>query len=299
MLPGRYQAGTCCAFSNAYTLSACMTSTLTGCCCLLQEEIEKYRGENVTADSERHRELSELEERLSETQEQAAWYQHKHQAAVKRVDQLKVHSHTKAQTHAQTRTRTHSHTTSAAQSTKLLSSMLTMSRYTHTQLQHHRHQAAVKHVDHIKVHSPAQTHTQTQSHTAPAPQAPSCCLACQPAQGTFTYTDTYTYTDTLTHIQRNIHRHIHIHTHAHISSAHCHSMTVTGMCHLVKQVMSNMFEQAGCSAPAASPHTLPQYDSDGHVPLSTAGLEQHAAAGRLQCTSCFTTHPRGVTVLGT
>ncbi|DBA84656.1 TPA: outer dynein arm assembly [Trebouxia sp. C0004] len=55
----------------------------------IKEEIEKYRGENVTADSERHRELSQLEERLSETQEQAAWYQHKHQAAVKRVDQLK------------------------------------------------------------------------------------------------------------------------------------------------------------------------------------------------------------------
>ena len=48
----------------------------------------------MTADSERHRELSQLEERLSETQEQAAWYQHKHQAAVKRVDQLKVHSMT-------------------------------------------------------------------------------------------------------------------------------------------------------------------------------------------------------------
>ena len=66
----------------------------------MQEEIEKYRGENVTADSERHRELSQLEEQLSETQEQAAWYQHKHQAAVKRVDQLKVHIHS----------RTHSHT---------------------------------------------------------------------------------------------------------------------------------------------------------------------------------------------
>ena len=66
---------------------------MAGCCCLVQEEIEKYRGENVTADSERHRELSQLEERLSETQEQAAWYQHKHQAAVKRVDQLKVHIH--------------------------------------------------------------------------------------------------------------------------------------------------------------------------------------------------------------
>ncbi|DBA80395.1 TPA: Outer dynein arm protein 1 [Trebouxia sp. C0005] len=55
----------------------------------IKEEIEKYRGENVTAESERHRELSQLEERLSEIQEQAAWYQHKHQAAVKRVDQLK------------------------------------------------------------------------------------------------------------------------------------------------------------------------------------------------------------------
>ncbi len=75
---------------------------------MVQEEIEKYRGENVTADSERHRELSQLEERLSETQEQAAWYQHKHQAAVKRVDQLKVHSQTHTQAHAQTHT--HSHT---------------------------------------------------------------------------------------------------------------------------------------------------------------------------------------------
>ena len=146
MLPGRYQAGTCCAFSNAYTLSACMTSILTGCCCLLQEEIEKYRGENVTADSERHRELSELEERLSETQEQAAWYQHKHQAAVKRVDQLKVHSHTK---NTNTCTGTY------------------MDTLTHN-VSSTKHQAAVKHVDHVKVHS----------YTAPAPQASGCCQAC-------------------------------------------------------------------------------------------------------------------------
>ncbi len=55
-----------------------------------QEEIEKYRGENVTADSQRHKVLGQLEERLTDTQEQAAWYQHKHEASVKRVDQLKV-----------------------------------------------------------------------------------------------------------------------------------------------------------------------------------------------------------------
>ena len=55
--------------------------------------IEKYRGENVTADSQRQRELAQLEERREETQEQAAWYQHKHEAAVKRVDQLKVTAH--------------------------------------------------------------------------------------------------------------------------------------------------------------------------------------------------------------
>ena len=58
----------------------------------LQGEIEKYRGENVTADSQRQRELAQLEERRGETQEQAAWYQHKHEAAVKRVDQLKVNA---------------------------------------------------------------------------------------------------------------------------------------------------------------------------------------------------------------
>ena len=33
--------------------------------------------------------MDQLEERLAETQEQSAWYQHKHEAAVKRVDQLK------------------------------------------------------------------------------------------------------------------------------------------------------------------------------------------------------------------
>lgn len=60
---------------------------------VLQGEIEKYRGENVTADSLRQRELAQLEERRGETQEQAAWYQHKHEAAVKRVDQLKVTAH--------------------------------------------------------------------------------------------------------------------------------------------------------------------------------------------------------------
>lgn len=125
----------------------------------MQEEIEKYRRENVTADSERHRELSQLEERLSETQEQAAWYQHKHQAAVKRVDQLKVHTHSQHQhhkhqaavkhvaqgthtltdTHKDTDTHTHSHTASAAQSTKLLSSVSTSSRYIHTHRHNHFH----------------------------------------------------------------------------------------------------------------------------------------------------------------
>lgn len=55
----------------------------------IKEEIEKYRGENMSADSQRQQALAELEGRLGETQEQAAWYTHKHQAAVKRVDQLK------------------------------------------------------------------------------------------------------------------------------------------------------------------------------------------------------------------
>ena len=44
----------------------------------------------MSADSQRQQALAELEGRLAETQEQAAWYTHKHQAAVKRVDQLKV-----------------------------------------------------------------------------------------------------------------------------------------------------------------------------------------------------------------
>ena len=57
---------------------------------LVQEEIEKYRGENTSAESERQQALAELQGRLAETQEQAAWYTHKHEAAVKRVDQLKV-----------------------------------------------------------------------------------------------------------------------------------------------------------------------------------------------------------------
>ena len=56
----------------------------------LQTEIEKYREENVTAEDVRHRNLSQLEQRLTETREQSDWYQHKHTAAVKRVDQLKV-----------------------------------------------------------------------------------------------------------------------------------------------------------------------------------------------------------------
>lgn len=55
----------------------------------IKEEIEKYRGETQTAESQRHEALSELEGRLAETQEQAAWYQHKHEASTKRVDQLK------------------------------------------------------------------------------------------------------------------------------------------------------------------------------------------------------------------
>lgn len=46
----------------------------------------------MSADSQRQQALAELEGRLGETQEQAAWYTHKHQAAVKRVDQLKVGS---------------------------------------------------------------------------------------------------------------------------------------------------------------------------------------------------------------
>lgn len=57
---------------------------------LLQSEIEKYRVENVTAEDVRHRNLSQLEQRLTETREEADWYRHKHDAAVKRVDQLKV-----------------------------------------------------------------------------------------------------------------------------------------------------------------------------------------------------------------
>lgn len=44
----------------------------------------------MSADSQRQQALAELQGRLGETQEQAAWYTHKHQAAVKRVDQLKV-----------------------------------------------------------------------------------------------------------------------------------------------------------------------------------------------------------------
>ena len=60
----------------------------------LQTEIEKYRVENVTAEDVRHKNLSQLEQRLTETREQADWYQHKHDAAVKRVDQLKVGTRT-------------------------------------------------------------------------------------------------------------------------------------------------------------------------------------------------------------
>lgn len=56
----------------------------------MQVEIEKYRVENVTAEDARHKSLSLLEQRLTETREQADWYRHKHDAAVKRVDQLKV-----------------------------------------------------------------------------------------------------------------------------------------------------------------------------------------------------------------
>lgn len=56
----------------------------------MQVEIEKYRVENVTAEDVRHKNLSQLEQRLTETREQADWYRHKHDAAVKRVDQLKV-----------------------------------------------------------------------------------------------------------------------------------------------------------------------------------------------------------------
>ena len=56
----------------------------------LQVEIEKYRVENVTAEDVRHKNMSQLDQRLTETREQADWYQHKHDAAVKRVDQLKV-----------------------------------------------------------------------------------------------------------------------------------------------------------------------------------------------------------------
>ena len=57
---------------------------------VMQEEIEKYRGETQTAESQRHQSLAQLEDRLAETREQAAWYQHKHEASTKRVDQLKV-----------------------------------------------------------------------------------------------------------------------------------------------------------------------------------------------------------------
>lgn len=60
------------------------------CANLFQEEIEKYRGENTSAESQRQQALAELQGRLAETEEQAAWYTHKHEAAVKRVDQLKV-----------------------------------------------------------------------------------------------------------------------------------------------------------------------------------------------------------------
>jgi hypothetical protein len=95
----RWENVTAAVFRSSRTFRSSQ-GILTGCHSLVQEEIEKYRGENVTADSERHRELSQLEERLSETQEQAAWYQHKHQAAVKRVDQLKVHIH--SHTHSRT-----------------------------------------------------------------------------------------------------------------------------------------------------------------------------------------------------
>ena len=56
----------------------------------LQVEIEKYRVENVTAEDVRHKNMSQLDQRLTETREQADWYQHKHDAALKRVDQLKV-----------------------------------------------------------------------------------------------------------------------------------------------------------------------------------------------------------------
>ena len=67
---------------------------LTGYCAnLVQEEIDKYRGENTSAESQRQQALAELQSRLSETEEQAAWYTHKHEAAVKRVDQLKVGLH--------------------------------------------------------------------------------------------------------------------------------------------------------------------------------------------------------------
>lgn len=44
----------------------------------------------MTAEDVRHKSQQELESRLVEAQEQSAWYQHKHGAAVKRVDQLKV-----------------------------------------------------------------------------------------------------------------------------------------------------------------------------------------------------------------
>ena len=75
------------------TRSFCRGSTAAWPMCdagLVQEEIEKYRVENTSTESQRQQALAELQGRLIETQEQAAWYSHKHQAAVKRVDQLKV-----------------------------------------------------------------------------------------------------------------------------------------------------------------------------------------------------------------
>lgn len=139
---------------------------LTGCCCLVQEEIEKYRRENVTADSERHRELSQLEERLSETQEQAAWYQHKHQAAVKRVDQLKVHTHSQHQHHKHQAAVKH-----VAQGTHTLTDThKDTDTYTYTYTLTHsfsstKHQAAVKRVNQLKVHSHTQTQPLSLTHT--------------------------------------------------------------------------------------------------------------------------------------
>ena len=44
----------------------------------------------MTAEDARHKSQQQLDSRLTEAQEQSAWYQHKHGAAVKRVDQLKV-----------------------------------------------------------------------------------------------------------------------------------------------------------------------------------------------------------------